>query len=88
MILGGLSACTQDASLPINSQSPITIGVSQSTSGNFVSDSAATLQGYQLWVNTVNNNGGLLGRPVKLVVLPDDSTQQKVQDNYKITIRS
>ena len=53
MSLVGLSACTQ--SQTTNSQTPITIGVSLSFSGDFKDDGQAMKQGYQLWADTVNN---------------------------------
>jgi len=84
MALAGLSACAQDT---VNSQAPITIGTSLSFTGDFSDDGKAMAQGYQLWADTVNKNGGLLGRPVKLVILHDDSTEQKVADNYRTLIR-
>jgi branched-chain amino acid transport system substrate-binding protein len=60
--VGGLSACAQNQAT--NSQTPIVIGVSLSFYGDFKDDGLAMKQGYQLWADTVNNNGGLLGRPV------------------------
>jgi len=82
LVLAGLSACEQAAPTVQNSK-PILIGFSESVSGDFASDGAATKQGYQLWADTVNRNGGLLGRQVQLVILPDDSTPDKVKANYQ-----
>jgi branched-chain amino acid transport system substrate-binding protein len=91
VVLAGLSACTQGSSASSNTfaepNNPITIGVSISNKkdaagDDFVSDGAATLQGYQLWQDTINSNGGLLGRPVKLDVLYDDSDPDVVAANY------
>lgn len=62
---------------------PIKIGASISRSGNFAEDSKATEQGYRLWVDTVNRNGGLLGHKVQLIVLPDDSSTTQVVANYQ-----
>ena len=84
-----LSACGGDSSTAIamkTNQSagpPIKIGVSISRSGEFAEDSKATERGYQLWVDTVNRNGGLLGRKVQLIVLPDDSSTTRVAANYQ-----
>jgi len=82
MVLMGLSACEQAAPTFQNSN-PIKIGFSESVSGDFASDGAATRQGYQLWADSVNRNGGLLGRPVQLVIIPDNSTPEKVKANYE-----
>src|SRR5579884_1586091 len=81
VVLAGLSACAQgsgSANTFAQPNNPITIGVSISNKtdkqgDDFRSDSAATLQGYQLWQDMVNSQGGLLGRPVKLDILYDDS---------------
>ncbi|HZU69125.1 MAG TPA: amino acid ABC transporter substrate-binding protein [Ktedonobacteraceae bacterium] len=87
MMLAGLSACSQGSSAPtFANPTPITIGASISIKGDFAADAAAVLRGYQLWAQTINNSGGLLGRPVKLVILNDDSTQDKVKANYDTLI--
>ncbi|GAC1363341.1 MAG: amino acid ABC transporter substrate-binding protein [Ktedonobacteraceae bacterium] len=87
MMLVGLSACDQAAVTPQRSQLPIKIGVSVSASGDFAPDAKYTLQGYQLWTDTVNKDGGILGRPVKLVVINDDSTPERVRANYEHLIK-
>lgn len=88
MMLAGLSACSQGSTgtATFTNSTPITIGASISIKGDFASDGAAVLKGYQLWVQTINNSGGLLGRPVKLLTLNDDSTQEKVTSNYQTLI--
>ncbi|HUZ35320.1 MAG TPA: ABC transporter substrate-binding protein [Streptosporangiaceae bacterium] len=52
---------------------PITVGMSLSLTGGFSADGQACLKGYELWRDDVNSHGGLLGRPVKLVYLNDNS---------------
>ena len=84
MAFGGLSACAQNSTN--NDQTPITIGVSLSFSGDFGGDGPAMKQGYQLWADTVNKNGGLLGRPVQLVILDDKSDPDLTAKNYKTLI--
>jgi branched-chain amino acid transport system substrate-binding protein len=84
MALGGLSACAQDNTN--NNQTPITIGASLSLTGDFSGDGPAMKQGYQLWADTVNNNGGLLGRPVRLVILDDKSDPDQAAKNYQTLI--
>ena len=88
VILVGLSACDSNpgSSPTLSSQNPITIGISISTKGDFASDGNATEQGYQLWSDAVNNNGGILGRPVKLVILNDNSDPVQVSKNYTALI--
>ncbi len=66
--------------------SPIVIGVSLSTSGDFSDDSRYFKQGYELWADTVNRHGGLLGRQVVLKILNDASTPEQVTTNYQTLI--
>ena len=62
---------------------PIKIGISLSLSGDFSADGQGFQQGYQLWADTVNKNGGLLGRQVELDILSDASSPDQVQTNYE-----
>ena len=68
------------------SGTPVKVGISLSLTGQFSADGQASLRGYRLWADDVNSNGGLLGRPVKLVVLNDNSDPNTVQKNYTILI--
>ncbi|MFL5590537.1 MAG: amino acid ABC transporter substrate-binding protein, partial [Ktedonobacteraceae bacterium] len=54
-----------------------------SLSGDFSADGKAFQQGYQLWADNVNKNGGLLGRQVKLDILSDASSTTQVVTNYQ-----
>ncbi len=82
VLLAMLSACTTQALPSFSSNQPIKIGISLSSTGNFAQDGQAMQQGYQLWADMVNQNGGILGRPVQLDILHDDSTPDKVAANY------
>jgi branched-chain amino acid transport system substrate-binding protein len=67
---------------------PITVGISEPLSGpaqaqGFEADGQACLQGYQLWASDVNAHGGLLGRPVKLVVMNDEGWPASTAYDYK-----
>ena len=62
---------------------PIKIGISLSLSGDFSADGQAFQQGYQLWADTINANGGLLGRQVQLDIVSDASSPDQVQTNYE-----
>ena len=87
MASAGLSACSQSNPTPVfQNSNPITIGISLSLSGDNQSDGVATKQGYQLWADTINKQGGLLGRPVKLVTLDDKSDPGIVAKNYETLI--
>lgn len=77
-----LSACGTQSSGGTTNTTPIKIGVSISTSGDFSDDGAALQKGYELWAAQVNANGGLLGRQVQLDIVGDNSTPDQVTTNY------
>jgi branched-chain amino acid transport system substrate-binding protein len=68
---------------PAAQAGPIKIGISLSLSGDFSADGQGFQQGYQLWADTVNKNGGLLGRQVQLDIVSDASSADQVQANYE-----
>ncbi len=82
-----LSACggtsTTSSSGSNQTKTPIKIGISLSLSGDFSADGLAFQQGYQLWADTVNKNGGILGRPVQLDIVSDASSTTQVVTNYQ-----
>jgi branched-chain amino acid transport system substrate-binding protein len=82
MILTGLAACAQQSPNTTQNQSPIVIGASIANSGDFSADGEPTAQGYQLWVDEINQRGGLLGRQVKLDLVNDNSTPEGVTTAY------
>src|SRR5215470_6096469 len=80
----GAAACSTSFGLASHrSKAPILIGASLSLTGDFSADGQAFQRGYELWASDVNNNGGLLGRPVKLVILNDGSSPTTVVSNYQ-----
>ena len=86
LALFALSACggsTTTGTTSNQSQPPIKIGISLSLSGDFSADGKAFEQGYQLWADTVNKNGGLLGRQVQLDILSDASSTTQIVTNYQ-----
>ena len=84
IVLTALMAFTAcgTSSTQAGNTSPIVIGASLSTSGDFADDGKAFQQGYELWADQVNKNGGLLGRKVKLDIVADNSTPDQVTTNY------
>lgn len=52
---------------------PITIGCDIDESGGLAVNGKASLLAFQIWARHVNEKGGLLGRPVKLVYYDDQS---------------
>jgi branched-chain amino acid transport system substrate-binding protein len=69
-------------------KTPITIGISLSLTGDNSVDGVAFEQGYKLWAKDVNAAGGILGRPVALTILNDDSSTNQVVTNYTTLINS
>jgi len=78
-----VTACGIAPAAQTTNVSPIKIGVSLSLTGDFAADGQAFQQGYQLWANSVNASGGLLGRKVTLDILDDASSDTKVVTNYQ-----
>src|SRR5205807_5601654 len=58
-------------------------GISLSSSGDFSDPSAAAKKGYELWAETTNASGGLLGRQVQLKIVDDASSPNQVVTNYQ-----
>lgn len=82
-----LAACGSTATTASNSK-PIEIGVSLSLTGDFQADGVAFQQGYQLWADDINKQGGLLGRQVHLNILDDASSDTQVTSNYQKLINT
>src|SRR5215208_4262905 len=68
------------------SSGPITIGISLPLTGEFSQPGTAAKQGYQVWAETVNEQGGLLGRQVELDIKDDASDQNTVVADYNALI--
>jgi branched-chain amino acid transport system substrate-binding protein len=65
---------------------PIRIGASLPLTGDFSEPGVAAKKGYDLWVEQVNAAGGLLDRPVEIVVKDDQSDQNVVVSDYNSLI--
>ena len=55
---------------------PIKIGLSGMTTGDFVESGLLMMDGVYLAAEEINANGGLLGRPVEIVMVDNASTAQ------------
>jgi branched-chain amino acid transport system substrate-binding protein len=62
---------------------PLKIGISLSASGDFSDPGKAAKRGYELWADTVNAHGGILGRKVELKIVDDASSPNQVVTNYQ-----
>lgn len=72
-----LSSATADAQ-----QNPIVIGGTLGLTGAFAEPSTDYKAVYDLWAERVNKKGGLLGRPVKMIIYNDESTPTVAQSLY------
>jgi branched-chain amino acid transport system substrate-binding protein len=61
----------------------LVIGASVSLSGDFSDSGKAVKRGYQLWADTVNAKGGILGRKVTVKIVDDASSPTQVVTNYQ-----
>ena len=69
-----------------SSDGPIRIGTSLPLTGEFSQPGTAAQQGYKVWEKMTNENGGLLGRDVELVIKDDASNQNTVVADYNALI--
>jgi branched-chain amino acid transport system substrate-binding protein len=65
---------------------PLKIGASLPLTGEFSEPGKAAKQGYEVWQAMVNEQGGLLGRKVELVIKDDASNQNTVVADYNALI--
>ena len=89
LALTGLVAagCGDDNdSTSADSGEPIKIGISLPLTGDFSQPGKAAKQGYEVWADTVNEQGGLLGRQVELDIKDDASDQNTVVSDYNALI--
>ena len=64
-------------------QEPIRIGASLSLTGSYKEPSQMIYNAYLLWEKHVNESGGLLNRPVELIILDDESDPFNARNIYK-----
>ena len=68
---------------PAEDDGPILIGGTLGLTGAFAGPSADYKLAYDLWLERVNAEGGLLGRPVEMIVYDDESTPATAQALYQ-----
>jgi branched-chain amino acid transport system substrate-binding protein len=79
-----ITACSSKPNNPApGSTAPLLIGASISLTGDFADPGKAVKAGYELWANTVNAKGGLLGRQVQFTFVDDTSSPTQVVTNYQ-----
>ena len=62
---------------------PIRIGLSASLSGRYSAMGGLYAQGLRLWEKDINAQGGLLGRPVEILIKDDQSSPERAHDIYE-----
>jgi branched-chain amino acid transport system substrate-binding protein len=65
---------------------PIKIGGSLPETGIFSEAAKWIKRGYNAWLEDVNNKGGLLGRPVEMIIYDDESAPAKAVTYYERAI--
>jgi branched-chain amino acid transport system substrate-binding protein len=89
MALASCSSNSTSSNTTGGSKTPVTVGISLSLTGDFSADGQAFQRGYNLWASYIDSHGGLIdGRPVKLLILNDNSDPTTVQANYTKLIAS
>jgi branched-chain amino acid transport system substrate-binding protein len=66
---------------------PVRIGATVSLDGKYKEPSSMIQGGYKLWESQVNQRGGLLGRPVQLILYNDKSDEKLVSQLYEKLIK-
>jgi len=88
LILGGMYSrpghvAWKRCPLCVAEKEPIRIGATVSLEGPYKEPSLMIRNGYQIWAHEVNQQGGLLGRQVKLILYDDKSQKQRVKKLYR-----
>jgi branched-chain amino acid transport system substrate-binding protein len=65
------------------SEQPIKIGYCLSLSGPLASNGKTARLAHQIWQEHINQRGGLLGRPVRMICVDDETDPKRVPDIYK-----
>jgi branched-chain amino acid transport system substrate-binding protein len=68
------------------SDEPIVVGGTLGLTGTYSGPSAGYKVAYDYWLEQVNENGGLLGRPVEMKIYDDESNPTTAQQLYQTLI--
>ncbi|MFU8783796.1 amino acid ABC transporter substrate-binding protein [Aliidiomarina sp.] len=71
-----LSACGENSE-------PIRVGATMSATGAYATQGIAARNGYELCASHVNAAGGVLGRPIELVIYDDESSSEQARILYQ-----
>jgi len=78
------SAQAQNSTTP--TAKPIIIGGALSLTGVYSETAKWIKEGYNFWAEDINKRGGLLGRPVKLIIYDDEGNADKAVTYYERAI--
>jgi branched-chain amino acid transport system substrate-binding protein len=70
------------AAVPVHAADPIKIGLGMALTGPLAANGKMSLVAMQIWEDDINAQGGLLGRPVKLIYYDDQSNPSQVPSIY------
>ena len=82
VLASSLGACGLGDSEDKN-ENEIVIGISLPLTGDFSEPGKGVQRGYEAWAKYVNENGGLLGKQVRLEILDDQSSADRVASDYE-----
>jgi branched-chain amino acid transport system substrate-binding protein len=85
-VLGISPAFGQGATTPSPGITPIKIGGSLPLTGLFSESSKWIKAAYDFWADDINKRGGLLGRPVKMIIYDDEGNVDKSVTYYERAI--
>src|SRR3954447_25182060 len=80
--LGGAAAALLLAAMPAQAADPIKVGMSLALTGAGAPAGKMLQAAIEIWRDDVNAKGGLLGRPVEIIVYDDQSTPASVPGLY------
>ncbi len=84
IFLGTISLIISATVLPCDAQKkPLRFGATVSLEGKYAQTSFMTRNAFKLWVEQVNHRGGILGRPVELILYDDKSQKERVRTLYE-----
>jgi branched-chain amino acid transport system substrate-binding protein len=86
MIFAATVVFGQTAKTSMPGGDPIKIGGSLPLTGLASEQAKWVKAGYECWAEDVNKRGGLLGRPVKLIIYDDESSPEKAVTYYERAI--
>jgi branched-chain amino acid transport system substrate-binding protein len=84
-VLGAVGATALSAGLPgkvFAQQGPVKVGMSMPQTGSLGAGGQAALLALRMWVDDVNQKGGLLGRKVEFIVYDDQTNPANVPGIY------